>query len=90
MLRAGGGLTVDKRTTKCAAGKFVEFEGEVHLIAGAGGGEHTLCGCAFDAADSEHDESLRFRPTKRRIITCHGCSVVVLACRGVRTAGTEP
>lgn len=69
-----------------ASSRFVEFEGDVHLIAGGGGGEHTLCGVAFDAADSEHDESLRFTPTKRRIITCSGCASVVLACRGVRVA----
>ena len=67
--------------------EYVEFGGEVHLFpAVGGGGEHTLCGVAFDAADSEKDESLRFRPTKRRTITCFGCAAVVLACRGVRIA----
>lgn len=63
---------------------FVEFEDDVHLIAGEGGGEHTLCGVAFDAADSEGDEALRFKTTRRRVVTCSGCVGVVLACRGVR------
>ncbi len=73
-------------TLRSSDAKFIEFEGDVHLISGEGGGEHTLCGVAFDAVDSEHDESLRFTPTKRRIITCPGCAGVVLACRGVRVA----
>lgn len=47
--------------------RYVEFGGHVHLVGVIGGGEHTLCGVAFDAADSEHDESLR-----RLIATANG------------------
>jgi hypothetical protein len=61
--------------------KFVEFDGNVHLVVC----EHTLCGVAFDAADSESDESLRWTATHKRFVDCDLCRLTVEACSGVQT-----
>lgn len=59
-------------------------DGLVHGISPLAGGEFTLCGFAFDAADSESDESLRWTAVSRGWISCQACALVVLACRRVR------
>lgn len=64
--------------------EFVEYEGKIHLINPASGGEHTLCGDAFDAHQSENAPEREFKPTKHRTITCWMCGQAVLACRGVK------
>lgn len=59
-------------------------DGLTHVISPIGGAEHTLCGIAFDAADSEGDESLRWTGMSRGPVTCLECGSVVLHCRGLR------
>lgn len=61
-------------------------DGDVHAMSPIGGGEHTLCGIAIDAADSERDERLRLSATRRRAVSCAMCADVVLACRQLRVA----
>lgn len=63
---------------------FVRTSHGVHLMSPVGGGEFTLCGIAFDAADSEQDKRLRFRGAKREIVTCDLCANVVEVCRDVK------
>jgi hypothetical protein len=65
-------------------------DGLVHVISPIGGGEHTLCGVAFDAADSEGDESLRWSNSAARgPVSCEGCAAVVMHCRGMRVSATR-
>ena len=59
-------------------------DGLVHGVSPLAGSEYTLCGFAFDAADSEADESLRWSQVRRGAISCHGCATLVMECRGVR------
>lgn len=66
--------------------RFVSFGGTVHLVSPLGGREHTLCGVAFDAADSERDESLRWIPLLEKPVDCGQCVEVIRACWGVRTS----
>jgi hypothetical protein len=66
--------------------KFVRRDTFICIIGPLQGQEFTLCGVAFDAADSEEDETLRFHPTNRRVVTCPECANVVLACRNVKVA----
>lgn len=52
--------------------------------------EHTLCGDAFDAWQTESDwENGEMKPTDKRVVTCAKCAVVVLVCRGVKVASKE-
>ncbi len=61
-------------------------DGEVHLISPIGGGEHTLCGNAFDI-DSEPDGvDFAWVECEPRPLTCPLCAMVVKACRGVAIA----
>lgn len=63
-------------------GSFVEVDGRVHLTQDS---EHLLCNTAtFDAADTEDDESLRWKPTKAKAVTCEPCIAIIQLCRGVR------
>ncbi len=62
----------------------VEFSGRVHLVTPLQG-EHTLCGVAADAADSERDESLRWQRTPQVTVTCPQCVAVIEHCRHVPT-----
>lgn len=59
----------------------VVFEGEVHLV--GPNSEFTLCSVAFDAADSENEPTLRWMPTRQRIVTCPECVRVIVHCRNV-------
>lgn len=68
--------------------KRVEFGGHVHLMSVLQVGEYSLCGVAFDAADTENDESLRFRPTKKRTVDCPQCVLEIENCRYVQTTTT--
>jgi hypothetical protein len=62
-------------------------DGLVHVISPIGGGEHTLCGVACDAADSEGDESLRWSDSAARgPVSCEECTAVVMCCRGMRVS----
>lgn len=62
-------------------------DGLIHVISPIGGAEHTLCGIAQDAADSEDSELLRWgSPRKRGPVSYTECSKVVLHCRGIRVA----
>lgn len=56
----------------------------IHIVSPIGGGEHTLCGIAGDAYESEGDEALRWRVARTHTVTCRECISVVEACRGVR------
>jgi hypothetical protein len=67
--------------------EVVEFEGETHMIDPLGGAEHTLCGVAFDAADSEGDEALRWKLATERLVSCADCSRVIRACQTMPTTG---
>lgn len=69
--------------------KLIDFGGETHALSPIGGGEHTLCGVAFDAADSEADEALRFSEASRRKVTCDNCGSIILWCRGLSVQGTK-
>ena len=64
---------------------LVRFEGCTHMVSPIGGSEHTLCGVAFDAADSEGDESLRWQASGQEHVDCPDCLIVIQACRDVRT-----
>lgn len=66
------------------AREFVEAEGLVHLVNEVGGGEHTLCGDAFDLASDE--AGYEWRATRRRTVTCPDCAAVIELCRGVRAS----
>jgi len=62
---------------------FVENSEGVHIFGPGMGGEFTLCGDAFDIADTDkHHEG--FQPTRKRTVTCPKCIDVILHCRGVR------
>lgn len=62
---------------------FIQMEGFIHLALNS---EHLLCNMStFDAADTEGDESLRWHPTTRSVVTCPVCVEIVELCRGVRT-----
>jgi hypothetical protein len=66
--------------------KFVWFEEAVHLLSPLSGGEFTLCGVAFDAADSEQDTALCFEETNSKTVTCEECMKVIKHCRKVRVS----
>lgn len=60
---------------------FVEAEGLVHLVNPTTGGEHTLCGDAFDLDSDE--PGYEWRTTRQRSVTCPACAAIVRACRGI-------
>jgi hypothetical protein len=62
---------------------FVRFERRTHLVSPLGGGEHTLCGVAFDACDSEGMPSLSWKPASSTVVTCPDCGRVIQECRWV-------
>lgn len=72
-----------------AAEKQMLMDGLVHAVSPIGGGEHTLCGVAFDAADSEGDESLRWLGPSRRAVDCPMCCAVIRECRNMSTGDTQ-
>lgn len=62
-------------------GEFAENLDGVHLM----NGEFTLCGDAYDIAETEDDfQAGDIRPTKRRTVTCARCAEIIYLCRGVR------
>jgi hypothetical protein len=63
-------------------------DGAVHAVSPIGGGEHTLCGIAADAADSEANEALRWTHPKHEYVTCKECSLVVMSCRRLKVQAT--
>lgn len=65
--------------------KIVVFDGRGHLVCPSGGAEHTLCGVASDAADSERDESLRWKTVPGSKISCDTCITIIKTCVRART-----
>jgi hypothetical protein len=66
------------------AREFVEAEGLVHLVNEASGGEHTLCGDAFDLGSDA--PGYEWCTTTSRTVTCPNCAAVIKLCRGVRAS----
>lgn len=62
---------------------FVEAEGLVHFVPPGLGGEHTLCGDAFDLAS--HEPDYEWKSTTKTTVTCPACAEVIRACQGVKT-----
>lgn len=63
------------------ASKFLENAEGIHLMHG----EHTLCGDAWDAPETEADwEAGPFRKTTKRTVTCPRCIAIIRLCRYVR------
>lgn len=59
--------------------------GIVHVISPLGG-EHTLCGDAFDIDSEETEKDCAWVLLKRSAtVTCPNCINVITVCRGVRT-----
>lgn len=48
------------------------------------GGEHTLCGDAFDLASDV--DGYGWKPTKTKTITCPNCAQVIREVRNLRTS----
>jgi len=66
---------------------YVENGDGVHVMGPTeiAGGEYTLCGDAFDIAETERDfEPGPFRSTKKRIVTCPACVAIIKQCRGIK------
>lgn len=61
---------------------FVEAEGVTHLVNDTTGGEHTLCGDAFDLGTDV--QGYAWEQARRRVVTCERCAGIVLSCRRVR------
>ena len=57
--------------------------GLVHVVNPLGG-EHTLCGDAFDIDTEAGDEEHAWKHHTRGPVTCERCAAVVMVCRGVR------
>lgn len=67
---------------------YVRFEGEegiVHAMGVLSGGEGTLCGLAFNVADTERDQSSigAMKPCRGPVV-CPTCTAIVLHARRVR------
>lgn len=58
-------------------------DGLVHLV-NPNGGEHTLCGDAFDIDSEKEYENHAWEYAKHGPVTCENCARVIHACRGVR------
>lgn len=66
-------------------GDLVQVEGATHIVLD---GEHLICGSAVaEAADTEDDEALRWRPTRRKSVTCVACQQVIAAVAAYRDRG---
>lgn len=63
--------------------EFVEAEELVHLV-NSEGGEHTICGDAFDLASDI--DGYEWTPAKSRTVSCPRCARVIQLCRNVRIA----
>ena len=64
------------------AREFVKNEDGVHLM----NGEYTLCGDAYDIAETESDFTAgTLAKTKERTVTCERCVAIIKLCRGVQT-----
>lgn len=61
-------------------------DGMCHVVSPIGGGEHTLCGIAYDAHETENEPDWAEVPLTGRMVTCCECAAVVVACRRVRLA----
>lgn len=48
------------------------------------GGEHTLCGDAFDIDSEKGDEEHAWVDARPGLVTCEKCAAVIRACRGVK------
>lgn len=85
---AGWGVKLGKRLDQYAREHvFIRVDGCVHLQLDS---EHLLCGIAtFDAADSEHDEALRWHPTPTKRVTCDVCAGIIRLCAGVPIGKTR-
>jgi hypothetical protein len=57
--------------------------GLIHLV-NPDGGEHTLCGDAFDI--DLGDEANGWEVVQASTVTCMECALVIKACRGVRVS----
>lgn len=59
--------------------------GLIHLV-NPNGGEHTLCGDAFDidALGDKDVEGAAWKYHKTGPVTCENCARVIESCRGVR------
>lgn len=58
-------------------------DGLVHLI-NLYGGEHTLCGDAYDISESDGNPEAAWEPIERGPVTCENCAIIIQSCRGVR------
>jgi hypothetical protein len=66
-------------------GRFTENRAGVHIWNPALS-EHTLCGDAFDAPESEPDwADGPFVSTQRTTVTCPRCVAIIRGVQGVRT-----
>lgn len=63
----------------------ISVNGLIHFV-NPNGGEHTLCGDAFDidALDEADTKDAAWVYHKRGPVTCENCARVIEACRGVR------
>lgn len=63
--------------------ELVEAEGKVHVVNPVSGGEHTLCGDAFDLASDV--DGYTWTPARTKTVTCPNCAQVVREVRKLRT-----
>ncbi|AFU88285.1 hypothetical protein CcrColossus_gp415 [Caulobacter phage CcrColossus] len=63
--------------------ELVEAEGLVHVVNPVSGGEHTLCGDAFDLASDV--DGYEWTPSKSKTITCPNCAQIIREVRNLRT-----
>jgi len=60
-------------------------DGIVHGVNPSGGGEHTLCGIAYDADVTERESAWEIVDLAGDRVTCAFCVQVVEACKKMRT-----
>ena len=60
--------------------------GVIHGINSPNGGEHTLCGDAFDIDSEEGDEARAWEPVAHGPITCPECAAVVRHCNTLKVS----
>ena len=61
---------------------LIEAEGMIHAINHPCGGEHTLCGDAFDLGADE--PGYEWKETKKKTVTCPTCADVIAMCRELK------
>jgi len=61
----------------------VETPKGVCVVNVVSGGEHTLCGDAFDLASDE--EGYEWKPTRSLTVTCDHCVRIIESLRGIHT-----